>query len=74
MRRKLELEEPLRMAAVRVNAGLTQDEVAKALGVTKQTIVNWEKGATQPKIDQARALSRLYNMDLDIFFYPDNQI
>ena len=30
------------LKAARVNAGLTQDETAHALGKTKQTIVNWE--------------------------------
>lgn len=31
------------LAAARVNAGLTQEEVAKAMKVGKQTIVSWEK-------------------------------
>ena len=29
------------LRAARVNAGLTQDEAAKAMGRTIQTIVNW---------------------------------
>lgn len=37
------------MAAARVNAGLTQQEVAGKMGVTKQTIVNWERGKVTPK-------------------------
>ena len=32
------------LAAARVNAGLTQEEVAEKLQVSKKTIVNWEKG------------------------------
>lgn len=32
------------LAAARVNAGLTQDEVAKRMHVSKTTILNWEKG------------------------------
>ena len=31
-------------AAARVNAGMTQDDVEKRLQVSKQTIINWEKG------------------------------
>ena len=31
------------ISAARENAQLTQLEVAKLMGVTKQTIVNWEK-------------------------------
>ena len=58
------------LAAARVNAGMTQEEAAKAIKVTKQTLVNWEKGTAEPKISQARALSELYNMPLDNIFLP----
>ena len=30
------------LAAARVNACMTQDSVAKAMHVSKQTVVNWE--------------------------------
>lgn len=58
------------LAAARVNAGLTQEEVAKALNVGKQTIVSWEKGKSEPKMSQSRELSELYNMPLDNIFLP----
>lgn len=58
------------LAAARVNAGMTQDDVAKALGVGKQTIVSWERGKSEPKISQSRALSSLYNIPLDYIFLP----
>ena len=32
------------LAAARVNAGMTQDDVAKELHVGKQTVVNWDIG------------------------------
>lgn len=58
------------LAAARVNAGLTQEDVAKALNVGKQTVVNWEKGKTEPKMSQSRELSNLYKMPLDNIFLP----
>ena len=59
------------LAAARVNANLTQDDVARELHVGKQTIVNWEKGKTEPSISQGMALSALYKMPLDyIIFLP----
>lgn len=59
------------MAAARVNAGMTQDEASKELHVTKQTLVNWEKGATQPKVDQAERMSELYGIPYqNIIFSP----
>lgn len=58
------------LAAARVNAGLTQENVAKALHISKQTVVNWEKGISEPNISQGRALSELYKMPLDYIFLP----
>ena len=34
----------LRIAALRVNKGLTQSEMANQLGVTTATVSNWERG------------------------------
>ena len=58
------------LAAARVNAGLTQEDVARALKVGKQTIVSWEKGKSEPKMSQCRELSELYQMPLDYIFLP----
>ena len=48
------------MAAARVNAGLTQDEMAKRMKLTKQTIVNWEKGRVKPKPAQFEMFCRIF--------------
>lgn len=56
------------LAAARVNAEMTQDDVAAALHIGKQTIVNWEKGITEPKISQMRQLCELYNMPVENIF------
>lgn len=59
------------LAAARVNAGMTQNAVAKAMRVGKQTIVNWEKGKSEPKMSQCRELSLLYGIPLDNIFLPN---
>lgn len=59
------------LAAARVNAKMTQEYVAKALHVSKQTIVNWEKGYSEPTISQSRELSKLYDMPLKYIFLPE---
>lgn len=58
------------LAAARVNAELTQEDVSKAMKVSKNTLVNWEKGLSEPTISQGRKLSELYNMPLDNIFLP----
>ena len=57
------------LAAARVNANLTQREVAKSLGISTQTLVNWEAGKTEPSANQARALASLYGIKLDYIFF-----
>ena len=58
------------LAAARVNAGLTQEDVAREMGVTKQTIVNFEKGRTKPGIPELMFLSKLYGIPVDNIFLP----
>lgn len=59
------------LAAARVNAGMTQEDVSREMHVSKQTVVNWEKGNSEPTISQSRLLSRLYNMPLEYIFLPE---
>lgn len=53
-----------RLASCRIQAGYTQREAAKAVGVTQQTIVSWEGGSTAPKMGEAQRLSELYGIPL----------
>lgn len=62
------------LAAARVNAGLTQSDVAKALNVGKNTIVSWEKGNSEPKITQMDKLVELYHIPRDYIFLPVKSI
>lgn len=48
------------LKAARVNAGLTQTEAAKQLGVTKNTLSNWELGRSFPTVPQIRLIEDLY--------------
>lgn len=58
------------LAAARVNAGLTQDDVAEKLHVSKQTVVNWEKGKSTPNFATLNELARLYNIPLENIRLP----
>lgn len=40
------------LAAARVNAGLTQDELRKKVGVSKNILLDWEKGRKYPTMEQ----------------------
>jgi DNA-binding XRE family transcriptional regulator len=59
------------LKAARVNAGLTQDFVAKTLKKSKNTIVSYEKGRSVPDIETGKALASLYGLSVnDINFLP----
>ncbi|HBH94312.1 MAG TPA: transcriptional regulator [Ruminococcaceae bacterium] len=50
----------------RLNAGFTQEQAAEALGVSRQTISNWENEKTLPDIISVVKMSDLYNISLDL--------
>lgn len=54
-----------KIKAARVAAQLTQEQVAEALGVTRQTLSNWENGKTYPDIVSVIKMSDLYGVSLD---------
>ena len=58
------------LKAARVNANLTQGDVARYLHRTKQTIVNWETGATEIRYSDMVTLSELYGMPLEFLAIP----
>lgn len=49
----------------RKKSGLTQENVAEKLGVSRQTISKWETNETLPDIRQSKGLAVLYHMTLD---------
>ncbi len=49
----------------RKKSGLSQEEVAEKLGVSRQTISKWELDETLPDIRQSKKLSNLYHLTLD---------
>ena len=49
----------------RKKSGLSQEDVAGKLGVSRQTISKWELDETLPDIRQAKRLAVLYHLSLD---------
>jgi transcriptional regulator with XRE-family HTH domain len=52
-------------AAARAAAGLTQQQVADAVGKTKALVQHWEAGRRQPYPEITRALADLYGVDVE---------
>lgn len=54
-----------RLKTLRLKRGLTQQEIADVLGVTRVAYSNWENGKREPKIDMTISLSKILNTSLD---------
>lgn len=61
----MNLPPKISLAAARVNARKTQEEVAETLGISKATIVSWESYKTTPSYENLQKLEHLYEYPLD---------
>ena len=55
----------MRLRELRNKSGFTQNEIANKLGVSSQTILNWENGIYEPKINQLIQLADMFNVSVD---------
>ncbi len=58
------------LAAARVNAKLTQEEVARIMHVSKNTVNNWENGKTEMKPAQFKMYCAVVKAPEDIIYLP----
>lgn len=59
------------LKAARVNANMEQKEWAENIGVSVATVINWEKGNTEPTLSQLRKISELSGIPMDFIFVPE---
>lgn len=50
---------------LRKQNNFSQEDLADKVGVTRQTISKWELGETYPNLNQAKQLSKIFNVSLD---------
>jgi len=46
-------------------SGMSQEELAEKLGVSRQAVSKWESGATQPELPKLIELSKIYQVSVD---------
>ncbi len=54
-----------RLYELRKKAGLSQEELANLVGVSRQAVQKWEAGTSRPDLDNLTALARYFNVTLD---------
>lgn len=59
------------LRAARMNVSLTQKEAAERIGVTVDTIGNWERGKSFPDALQIKSIEDVYKIRYDnLIFLP----
>lgn len=54
-----------KLTELRRKAGLSQEQLADRLGVTRQSVSKWESGAAMPELGKLIALSELFCVSID---------
>lgn len=63
----------LTLRAIRVNLGLSLDEASTLIGVSKDTLSNYERGETYPDVPIIKRIEDVYNISYDkINFLVEN--
>lgn len=64
-----------RLEALRKEKGVRQEDLAQALGVSRQTVISLEKGKYNPSLALAFKLARYFAMPIEeIFDDSDEQV
>lgn len=64
-----------RIKELRLKAGLTQEQLAKEVEITRQAISNYEKTSRQPKVEIAQKLADYFNVSVPYLLgYDDLKI
>ena len=54
-----------KLVILRKKAGLSQEELADKLGVTRQAAYKWESNQSMPDIEKLKILSKLFDVSID---------
>ena len=56
---------------LRKQEGLSQEQAAEALGVSRQAVSKWENDTSMPEADKLAAISRFYGVTIDYLLLED---
>lgn len=63
-----------KMMLLRKKSMLSQEQLAEKLDVTRQTVSKWELGQSKPDMDKLTAMSKLFNVSIDVLTNDDEII
>ncbi len=59
---------------LRTDKGLTQEELAKEVFVTRQAVTRWEAGETTPNVETLKLLSKLFDVSINTLLGSPRQL
>lgn len=54
--------------------GLTQEQIAEAIGISRQSYAKWEQGETFPDIDKCDKLAKFYGVTIDSLVHRNDKV
>lgn len=57
-------DQPSPIRAARIAAGMTQQQLADALGVAQQSVTRWETGEREPRVSTLKRIAAVLGCDL----------
>ena len=61
------------LASARKKAKISQSDVAKALGISRQAVFLWELGETHPRFEMLQKVADLYGCTVAELLKPDEK-
>lgn len=58
---------------LRNSHGLTIEQFAGRIGVSKQVVSTWETGACEPRVGSLTRIAAAFRVPIDSFFLPDSE-
>lgn len=54
--------------------GLSQEQIAEVIGISRQSYAKWEQGETIPDIEKCDRLAQFYGVSIDALIHDDNAV
>ena len=61
-----------RLVELRKKNGYSQEELANKIGISRQAVSKWERAESAPDTDNLIALSKLYQISLDVLLHTED--
>lgn len=62
------------LVLLRTLKGMTQEQIAEAIGISRQSYAKWEQGETFPDIDKCDRLAKFYGVTIDSLVHQNDKV